>query len=172
MISTPTAHQMSFTPGTVADRMSGLMPPPEVLAVAGLSVVTAALAVYGGDTGVGGIGFVGLLAVCFVTVYRLEWGTYAFLASVLMIDQFEVPEFNSLTYKIQYFNNINAIPYLPRISAAAFSPLDLHLALLVATYFIGIVLRTAPPLRKPLGWQLALAFFAWLLFGFIAGAGC
>ncbi len=175
MNSSATSHHMPFSSGTQAGRtpglLSGLMPPPDVLAVTALSVVTAALVVYGGDTGVGGIAFVGLIAVAFVTAYRLDWGTYAFLAAVLMIDQFEVPEFNSLTYTIQYFNNINVIPYLPRISAAAFSPLDLHLALLFATYLLGLMLRSAPPLRKPLGWPLALAFLAWLIFGFLTGAG-
>jgi hypothetical protein len=151
--------------------MGALLPPADVLAVTALSVVTGALVVFGGDSGVGGIGFVGLIAVLFLTLYRIDWGVYAFLAAVLMIDQFEVPEFNSLTYMIQYFNNINVIPYLPRISVAAFSPLDLHLALLFATYLAGLGFRTAPSPRKPVGWPMALGFLAWIMFEFIAGAG-
>ena len=141
------------------------------MGIVGLSVLTAALVVYGGDTGVGGVGFVGLLAVLFVTVYRLEWGTYVFLAAVLMIDQFEVPEFNSLTYKIQYFTNINVNPYLPKMEAAAFSPLDLHLALLFLVWLVRVSFGRGPRVTKPVAWPFALAFLLWLGFGFLSGAG-
>lgn len=166
-----TAPPPQILPLTGADRRAPLLPSGSTLLIAASSVVTAAAVVYGGDTGVGGIGLLGLGAVLFFTLYRLDWGMYIFLALVLMIDQFEVPEFNSLTYKIQYFNNINVIPWLPRISAAAFSPLDLHLALLFTVWLTMIILRTAPPLRRPVAWPLALAFLGWLIIGFLAGAG-
>lgn len=137
----------------------------------GLSVTLGAIILLGGDTPLAAIGFVGLLAVVFLTFYRLEWGLYIFLATVLLIDQFEVPEFSSLTYKTNYFNNINVIPWLPRIEAAAFSPLDVHLALLFVVWVTGLILKTAPPIRRPLAWPFALAFVLWLAVGFVAGAG-
>ena len=133
--------------------------------------VAVGLVIYGGETPGAGFGFLGLLFTVFVTVYRLEWGMYLFVGVVLLIDQFEVPEFDSLTYKINYFNNINIIPYLPRIEPAAFSPMDLHLMLLVVVWLAGFVLKNHVPSRAPSAWPFGVAFVAWMGLGFIAGAG-
>ena len=141
-----------------------------VLAIA-LSAMVGGVILLSGDTPVGGIGLVALLAVVFLTVYRLEWGVYIFMGTVLLIDQFEVPEFTSLTYKTNYFNNLNVIPYLPRIEAAAFSPMDLQLGLLFVVWLSRYIFRTMPPLRPPVAWQFALAFILWLAIGFVTGAG-
>ncbi len=136
-----------------------------------VSTLIGGLILFGGDTPIGAIGFVCLLGVVFFSFYRLEWGLYIFLGTVLLIDQFEVPEFTSLTYKTNYFNNINVIPYLPRIEVAAFSPMDLHLGLLFVVWLTGLLFRTMPPLRRPVAWPFALAFVVWLVLGFIAGSG-
>jgi hypothetical protein len=136
-----------------------------------VSVATGAVALAGGDNLGAAIGFVGILAVACATVYRLEWGVYLFVGTFLLIDQFEVPEFSSLTYKSHYFDNLNTNPYLPQMDFAAFSPLDLHLALLFAVWAARFVFRINAPGRAPALWIPATVFLAWMGLGFVAGSG-
>lgn len=136
-----------------------------------VSVATGAVALAGGDNLGAAIGFVGILAVVCATVYRLEWGVYLFIGTFLLIDQFEVPGFSSLTYKSHYFDNLNTNPYLPKMDFAAFSPLDLHLALLFAVWGARFVFRNNAPGRAPSLWIPATAFLAWMGLGFVAGSG-
>ncbi len=136
-----------------------------------LSVALGLVILASGDSLIGAIALLGLIVVVFVTVYRLEWGVYLFIGTVLFIDQFQVPEFTSLTFKTNYFNNINIIPYLPRIEAAAFSPMDLHLVLLIAVWAAGLVLRSRTLVRPPAAWPIALLFLGWMALGFVSGAG-
>jgi hypothetical protein len=136
-----------------------------------VSVATGAVALAGGDNLGAAIGFVGIVAVVCATVYRLEWGVYLFVGSFLIIDQFEVPEFSSLTYKSHYFDNLNTNPYLPQMDFAAFSPLDLHLVLLFAVWGARFVFRNNAPGRAPSLWIPAAVFLAWMGLGFVAGSG-
>ena len=103
------------------------------------------------------------MCVVLITVYRLDWGFYLFIAMVLVFDQFEVPDIDSLTYKINYFNNINTISYLPYISSGVVSPLELHMALLLLVWFILIAVRKDVRVVGPSIWPLATMFFLWLV---------
>jgi len=132
---------------------------------------TALVIVASGDTLVGGIAFIGLLAVVFASVYRLDWGLYAFVGVFLAFDQFEVPEFNSITYKINYFSNINTITYLPKIEAASISPMELHLVLLLVLWILSIVFRSNAPVRRATVWPLGGGFLLWILIGYAYGTG-
>ena len=140
-------------------------------AIVCLSGLVAAAVVGGGDTMIGGLGVLGLIVVVFVTAYKIEWGFYAFLLLVLCIDQFEIPDFVSLTYKTEYFNNINIIQYLPKIEAASISPMELHLIFLVVVWALTIIFRSHKPLQRATVWQLGLVFLSWLLIGYLYGSG-
>ncbi|MGA9118635.1 MAG: O-antigen ligase family protein [Bacteroidota bacterium] len=140
-------------------------------AILSLSCLVGAAVVAGGDTLIDAIALLGLLIVLFVTVVKIEWGFYAFLGIVLVIDQFEVPDFVSLTYRTEYFNNINIIKYLPKIEAASISPMELHLIFLVVVWVLTIIFRTHKPLQRATVWPLGLLFFTWLLIGYLYGSG-
>jgi hypothetical protein len=138
---------------------------------AGVAAVVALILIASGDTLIGGIAFIGLCVVLFATVYKLEWGLYAFVGTFLALDQFEVPEFNSLTYKVNYFSNINTITYLPKIEAASISPMELHLLLLLTVWVLTIAFRNNRPLRPATMWPLGVGFLAWLMVGYAYGSG-
>ena len=104
-------------------------------------------------------------------MHRIEWGFYAFLGIVLCVDQFEIPDFVSLTYRTEYFNNINTIQYLPKIEAASISPMELHLIFLVVVWILTIIFRSHKPLQRATVWPLGLVFLAWLLIGYMYGSG-
>ena len=142
-----------------------------LLLAAGVAALTASVILASGDNLVGGFAFVGLLAVLFASVYKLDWGFYAFVGVFLMFDQFEVPEFNSITFKINYFNNVNTIPYLPKIEAASISPMELHLVLLLVLWVFSIVLKKNPPMRPATAWPLGLGFLLWIIIGYAYGSG-
>jgi hypothetical protein len=138
---------------------------------AAAATATALVIVASGDTLVGGLAFVGLLAIVFASVYSLEWGLYMFVGIFLAFDQFEVPDFNNITYKANYFNNINTITYLPKIEAASISPMELHLVFLVVLWILAMVFRTNPSFRRPAVWPLGVGFLFWILTGYAYGTG-
>jgi hypothetical protein len=138
---------------------------------AAIASATALIIVASGDTLVGGIAFIGLIVIAFASVYRLDWGLYAFVAIFLAFDQFEVPDFNNITFKVNYFNNINTIAYLPKIEAASISPMELHLVLLLVLWILSIVFRTNPPLRRATVWPLGVGFLLWMITAYAYGTG-
>jgi hypothetical protein len=136
-----------------------------------VAAVAALILVASGDTLIGGLAFIGLLVVLSATFYKLEWGLYAFVGTFLAFDQFEVPGFDSMTYKINYFSNINTITYLPKIEPASISPMELHLLLLLTIWILTIVFRNNKPLRPATAWPLGVGFLVWLLIGYAYGSG-
>ncbi len=136
-----------------------------------LSCIVASSVLAGGDTLIIALGVIGVVAIVFMTIMKIEWGFYAFLLIVLCIDQFEVPDFVSLTYRTEYFNNINTIQYLPKIDAASISPMELHLIFLVVVWIMTIIFRTHKPLQRATVWPLGFVFLSWLLLGYLYGSG-
>jgi hypothetical protein len=163
-------HILSGRSAWTPARIRTLIPSLAGLAIAVvLSALLGAIILFGGESPVGAIGFVCLLAVIFLSFYRREWGLYIFLGTVLLIAQFEVPEFISdLQINI---STTSTRSRTCRIEDAAFSPMDLHLGLLIVVWLTGRILKTSSSSQRPLGWPFALAFVTWLAIGFVSGAG-
>jgi hypothetical protein len=116
------------------------------------------------------LGVAGVMVAAIVTLYRIDWGFYLLVGLALALDQFnEVPYFESFTYELHYFSNLNAIPYLPSLPSAGFSPFEVHVVALGMVWAFGaLVTRQLKLVRIPLGTLIAL-FVAWVIIGLANG---
>src|ERR1041385_165865 len=98
-------------------------------------------------------------AVLIASCYRVEWGLYVFVGTVLFFDQYAIPGFDPLTFKALYFRNLKEISYLPRFSELVVNPLELQLVLLITVWFVvSCFKRDLSLVRIPM-WGGALVFF-------------
>ncbi len=128
------------------------------LAVAGVSIILALILVYTDGKILPVFAFVAVVAVFFLTFYRVDLGFDLFFAMVLIFDQYIIPGSNPITYRVHYFWNLKQIPYLPANSIGVMNPLEIQLALMLLAWFLAISFRRDTRIQGPLGWGVALMF--------------
>ncbi|HWP82717.1 MAG TPA: O-antigen ligase family protein [Bacteroidota bacterium] len=116
-----------------------------------------------------GFALVGAVGLALVSVYRLEWSLWALLAFVLCFDQFSIPGFEPITYKIGYFLNLKEHPYLPRFNVGVVNLIELHLVLLLLIWVIVLSAQRPVTVARVPGWGAFILCFAGLAFAFING---
>jgi len=127
--------------------------------VGGVSVILALILIFTGGKILPAIAFVMVLAIFFMTFYRVDWGFYLFMAMVLIFDQFEIPGFNPITLQVHYFWNIKQIPYIPSIALGVMNPLEVQLGLMLLAWFLAVSLRRETRLEGVPNWGIGLLFF-------------
>ncbi len=116
------------------------------------------------------VAFVFLLAVVFVSFYRVDWAFYLFFGLVLLFDQFLYnPAGDPPTHWIGYFANIKGIPYLPYFEAGVMNPLEIQLALMLFGWFIAVSSRRATKMQRVPLWGLALLLLVSIAFSLVHG---
>lgn len=105
------------------------------------------------------IAFLVMVVVIALTLYRVQWGFFLFIGFVLLFDQFHIPGFYPLTYKVSYFNNIKEISYLPFVDAAVVNPLEVQLLFILLVWFVVSGFNKRVHFNSIPLWQSALAFF-------------
>ncbi len=85
--------------------------------------------------------FIGLLVIATMTLYRADWGFYMFVFMVLVFDLYEIPGFRSFTYDVNYFTNLNGIPYLPKFEQGVVTPMELQFVLIFFVWVLVAALR-------------------------------
>ena len=143
-------------------------------ACVGLIAVILSAIVVGTDGNLfAGGGFVGLLAVIAVTVYRLDWGINLFVLAVMLFDQFEVPGFPSFTFRVGYFLNLSTIEYLPSLPQGIVTPMELHLLFVSFIWAVLLASRRMEWVKgiplKASGALFMLAVVSGLVHGFVKG---
>ena len=138
------------------------------LAIFGPLIVAAALLTSGGNV----LATAAVAATLFIVVLsccRLDWGFFFFIGMVLLFDQYEIPGFDSWTFKPLYFLNIKEISYLPHWENAVANPLELQLALLILVWLVLAGLKGEARIRSISVWGSALLFFLALACSFAYG---
>jgi hypothetical protein len=136
--------------------------------VATISVLVAAVILATDGNVFAGAAFVlGLLCI-FISTYRIEWGLYLFVGAVLFLDQYQVPGFTPITYRISYFENLK-VYYLRGVEAAVVNPLEIHLFSLIFVWMALMAIKGNIRLHRVPLWPLALLFFGWMLVSFATG---
>ncbi len=115
------------------------------------------------------LGFATGVVVLLVTFYRVDWGFFIFISMVLAFDQFHIPQVDPITYRIQYFDNIKQITYLPHISALVMNPLEVQLFLMLLAWFIAISVRKQTKIQHIQLWGLAIILLISILAQLIHG---
>jgi hypothetical protein len=116
-----------------------------------------------------GAAFLGVLAVIFVTAYRLDWGLFLFICMVLVFDEGVIPGFYPLTYKVSFFRNLKENPYLPSLQAAVVNPLEVYLFFLLLTWIVLLGVKRNLMFNKITSWFSALLFFGAVIVSFSFG---
>jgi hypothetical protein len=135
------------------------------------SLVIAALLLAGGGSLFPSVAFIGCSAVLILTFYRIEWGFYTFVAAVLFFDQFIPPEFfgSSTSLGTEYFQNLKSLPALANVSFAVFTPMELHLLLIILAWLTLIAFNKKVMLNPVPIAPAAILFFLWLGASFVNG---
>ena len=111
----------------------------------------------------------GLVAGIFlivVTVYRVDWGFSLLILTSLVFGQFEVPGFETLTIQVSYFKNLKEVPYVPYSNFGDVNIFEVHLLLVVFTWFTLICVNREVRVQPVSLWFMGLLWFAWIAVSF------
>lgn len=109
------------------------------------------------------------IGIVVISLYRIDWGLCIFIGLVLSLDQFAIRGYETFTYKVSYFHNLNQNPYLPSLPSAVVSPMEIHLLFLVATWIVLLALRKEEQLQSIPVWFLFSLFMAWVVISLVRG---
>jgi len=113
--------------------------------------------------------FLGVVVVALLTIYRVDIGFLMLMGASLLFGQFEVPGFNTFTFRISYFKNLKEIPYLPYFSMGNANPFEIHFAYVVVVWVALLCIRKDVRARPVALWIPACLWFAWLVSAFAYG---
>lgn len=139
------------------------------LFVLGASAVVTLILIASNGNVIAGWAFLAVLTVVIITAYRLDFGFSLFIGAVLIFDQYYIPGFNPLTFKISYFRNLKEISFLPSFEAAVVNPLELHLLLLLVVWVTVLCLRREIKTVRVQVWGVLLALYAGIIGSAIYG---
>lgn len=147
----------SWVPGSLSELLAFIF-------LTGMSVILALILVLTNGNILPAFAFIAVTAVFFLTFYRVDLGFYLFIGMVLSFDQFLIPGSDPITLKVQYFENLKQIPYIPHFSAGVMNPLEIQLTLLILAWFMAISFRRETRIHGVLSWGIALLFYCGLMF--------
>jgi len=157
-------------PGAFREKIPQVLLKAVALAVAAaLGFLLAGVLVITDGNVIPAAGFVAVVALALITLYRIEWGFYALVLAVFIFSQLEVPGFQSLTYQVSYFRNIKEIPYLPPIQAGVVTPFELHLAFVVFIWLAMLAMGRKVHLQPISLWLPAALWLVWMIVAFARG---
>ncbi len=134
-----------------------------------VSIIACTLLLKTGGNIVAAAGFVTVISIFLITFYRIDWGFYVFFFMVLFFDQFNIPGFNPVTFRMDYFKNLKENSYIPYFSAGVINPVELHLILMLLAWFVSVSVRKRTRIQHIQEWGLALIFLASLILSFANG---
>ena len=137
-----------------------------ILVLCGCLVVSVVVLASGGSLSAG-VGFIGASLVIFLTLYRIDWGTYILIGSILLFSHFPVPGFdNNPLYRVSYFKNLKEITYLPYFNAGVLTLFEVHFLFVFAVWFFLFSTTRETRLRPVSLWLPGGMFFSWFLLSF------
>ena len=109
---------------------------------------------------VSGVGFIAVLTIVLLTLRRLDWGFYIFVAAVLLSDNFAIPGFEPWTATLGYLITINSTR--PGLPLGMFTPMEIHLLFLISLWIVMIAVKKNVQFHLIPGGIPAILFFLWL----------
>lgn len=142
---------------------------PVILFIAGFLTVSAGILII--TNGEVTILFALLLiaAILMITLYRIDISYFIIIGCVLLFDQFGIPGFRPLTYKLDYFRNLKEISFLPYFEAGVANPIELHLVLLFFAWFILLAIKKQFRFSRIPVWTAFVLFLGWIISSFVYG---
>src|SRR6056297_3461318 len=116
------------------------------------------------------VAFICYMTLVFVLSFiRIDISLYLFMASVMFLDQYPIPNFPSYTEKLNFFSNLKEIDYIPYFHTGMFSPAEMHLAFLTISLLLYSILKLNirfKPIPAPLPY---VGFFGVMMFAMAFG---
>ncbi|MEW6193632.1 MAG: O-antigen ligase family protein [Bacteroidota bacterium] len=134
-----------------------------------VSIIAAVLLIATEGNVVPAVGLVTVAAIVLLIFYRVDWGFYIFFFLVLLFDQYNIPGFDPITFRVDYFKNLKENSHLSSLAAGVINPVELHFMFLLLAWFIAISVRKRTKIQYIQEWLLALIFVASLLLSFVNG---
>lgn len=134
-----------------------------------VSIIACILLLNTGGNIVAAAGFVTAISIFLMIFYRVDWGFYVFFFMVLFFDQFNIPGFDPVTFKMDYFKNLKENSHIPYFSAGVINPVELQLVLMLLAWFVAISVRKRTRIQHIHEWGLAVIFLASLILSFANG---
>jgi len=118
-----------------------------------------------------GVAFIMMVAIIFISFYRVDWAFFIFFALVLLFDQFIVlPNgSNPITHSVGYFDNVKGISYLPHFAAGVMNPIEIQLFLMSLGWFIAVASSNKTKTQHVVLWGLAILLIITFCFSLIYG---
>lgn len=85
------------------------------------------------------LGILYIIGFFLLSIFRTEISFYFVMFLVMVFDQYEIPGFITLTHEIGFFYNLKELPYLPFFDAGVFNLFEVHLYILLFSFFIRLV---------------------------------
>ncbi len=110
-----------------------------------------------------------ILGLVMLTIYRLDYSLMVLIGFVLIFDQYHIPGFDPITFKVDYFRNLKEIRYLPFFEAGVMNLIELHFLLLFFIWFLVLAVKRRFSVKRIPVWGTFLLFFGWIIFSFAYG---
>lgn len=110
-----------------------------------------------------------LFALVLLTIYRIDYSFFALIGFVLLFDQFHIPGFYPVTFKMDYFRNLKEISYLPSFSGGVVNPIEIHFLFILFVWFIVLSIKKRFKFNGVTVWGAFGIFLGWLVFAFVYG---
>ena len=104
-----------------------------------------------------------------ISFIRIDFSLYIFMAGVMFLDQYPIPNFPSRTEKLGFFSNLKEIDYIPFFEAGMVSPAELHLIFLALSLALYSVLRIDIKFKPIPAFIPYLMFYGAMLFSVAYG---
>lgn len=114
-------------------------------------------------------GILYLTFVLLLSLFKIDYSLYLFVFSVLLFEQFAIPNFPTVTHDVSFFSNLKEISYVPFFEAGMISPFELHILFISVALFLHISIRRDFELKPVTVWVAFLGFFACLVLAFMNG---
>jgi hypothetical protein len=131
------------------------------------SILLSMVLIMSNGSVVTGVGFIAIITVVILTLYRLDWGLYIFLSAIFLSDNFAIPGYDPWTARLGYLITINSIR--PSLAVGYLTPMEIHLLFLISVWILMIVVNKKFRFHPVLGAVPATLFFLWLLAATVYG---
>ncbi len=108
-----------------------------------------------------------IIATIFITIYRLHWGFYIFVALVFAADGYDIAGLRPWTYTIFYLMTFNVI--FKGLGVGVLTPMECHLIFLLVLWLFVMVVKKDVRFKPVPLWGPALLSFTWLVGSVIYG---
>lgn len=114
-------------------------------------------------------GIIYLTFVLILSLFRIDFSLYLFVFTVLLFEQYAIPQFPAITHDVSFFLNLKEISYVPFFEAGMISPFEIHVLFLSFALFLHISIHRNFTLKPISVWGAFMLFFICFLLAFING---